>query len=152
MFVKKLVPAAAAVALLAGCANAPKETAKEEGVYGGVISSQYGNASGKVASSGAGTLLGAFIGKGVTISPGDTAAAETAAKRAYSAPVGEKIGWTNPQTGAAGTVTTTRDGYNNAGQYCREYQQTVTTGSKTELGYGTACKQSDGAWKIVANS
>ncbi|MCW2236571.1 RT0821/Lpp0805 family surface protein [Azospirillum canadense] len=152
MFVKKLVPAALAVALLAGCAETPKQAAKEEGIYGGVISSQYGSSSSKVASSGVGTLVGAFIGKGVTITEGDAAAAETAAKRAYSAPIGEKIGWTNPQTGHSGTLTTTRDGYNNAGQYCREYQQTVTTGSKTELGYGTACKQSDGAWKIIANS
>lgn len=152
MFVKKLVPATVCVALLAGCSNTVKETAKEQGVVGGVISSQYGNASGKVASSGAGTLLGAFIGKGVTINQSDVAAAETAARRAYSSPVGERIGWTNPQTGASGTLTTTRDGYNSAGQYCREYQQTVTVGGKTELGYGTACKQSDGAWKIVANS
>lgn len=152
MFVKKLVPAALAIALLAGCAETSKQSAKEEGLYGGVISSQYGKASGKVAGSGVGTLVGAFIGKGVTISESDAAAVEAAAKRAYSAPIGERIGWTNPQTGHSGTLTTTRDGYNNAGQYCREYQQTITTGGKTELGYGTACKQSDGAWKIVANS
>ncbi len=35
------------------------------------------------------------------------------------------------------------------GQYCREFQQTVTIGGKTEEAYGTACRQPDGSWKIV---
>ena len=151
MFVKKLVPAAMAVALLAGCVNTTQEATKGAETVGGTISSKYGNASGKVASSGTGPLLGAFIG-GAAIEPSDAAAAETAAKRAYAAPVGEQVGWTNPATGHQGSQTTTREGYNNAGQYCREFRQTVTTKNKTELAYGTACKQGDGTWKIVANS
>ncbi|MDQ2103378.1 RT0821/Lpp0805 family surface protein [Azospirillum isscasi] len=151
MFVKKLVPAAMAVALLAGCVSTPQEASKKAETVGGTISSKYGNASGKVASSGTGPLLGAFIG-GAAIDPSDAAAAETAAKRAYAAPVGDQVGWTNPTTGHYGSLVTTRDGYNNAGQYCREFQQSVTTKSRTELAYGTACKQGDGTWKIVANS
>jgi surface antigen len=38
---------------------------------------------------------------------------------------------------------------NNNGQYCREYRQTVKVGGKTQEGYGTACRQPDGTWKIV---
>ena len=151
MFVKKLVPAAMAVALLAGCVNTTQEATKSAESVGGTISSKYGNASGKVASSGTGPLLGAFIG-GAAIEPSDAAAAETAAKRAYAAPVGDQVGWNNPATGHHGSLITTREGYNNAGQYCREFRQTVTTKNKTELAYGTACKQGDGTWKIVANS
>lgn len=151
MFVKKLVPAAMAVALLAGCASTSQEATKNAETVGGRISSTYGSASGKVASSGTGPLLGAFIG-GAAIEPSDAAAAETAAKRAYSAPIGDPVGWTNPVTGHYGSLTTTREGYNNAGQYCREFKQSVTTKSKTELAYGTACKQGDGTWKIVVNS
>lgn len=153
MFVKKMVPAAMAIALLAGCASNTKEAAKTEGgVIGGVIGSQYGSGNPKLASSG--TLLGAFISKDVVagLDKTDQAQAEVAARRAYGGPIGEKAGWTNPQSGNSGTVTTTRDGYNNAGQYCREYQQTVTVKGTTELAYGTACKQPDGTWKIVANS
>ena len=151
MFVKKLVPAAMAVALLAGCVNTTQEATKGAETVGGTISSKYGNASGKVASSGTGPLLGAFIG-GAAIEPSHAAAAEPAATRAYAAPGGEQVGWTNPATGHQGALTTTREGYNNAGQYCREFRQTVTTKNKTELAYGTACKQGDGTWKIVANS
>ncbi|WP_448203422.1 RT0821/Lpp0805 family surface protein [Azospirillum sp. sgz302134] len=152
MFVKKLLPAAVAVALLAGCANTPKEAAKEEGVVVGPIMTQYGSGTGKVASSGVGTLLGAFIGRGVKIDDADVSYAEGAARRAYGAPIGDPVGWSNPQTGHSGSVTTIREGYNSAGQYCREFKQAVAVGGKTELGYGTACKQADGAWKIVANS
>jgi hypothetical protein len=32
---------------------------------------------------------------------------------------------------------------------CREFQQTITVGGQTQEAYGTACRQSDGSWKIV---
>ncbi len=34
--------------------------------------------------------------------------------------------------------------------YCREYQRNVTVGHRVEQSYGTACRQPDGAWKIVS--
>ena len=148
---KTLIPALAAAALLAGCQSSPKESATP-GVYGGVINSQYGAGTPKLAATGTGTMVGAFIGKDVKIAQADLPHAEAAAKRAYAAPVGERIFWNNPQSGNSGTITSTRDGYNSAGTYCREYQQTVTVGTQTELIYGTACKQADGTWKIVTNS
>lgn len=153
---KTFVPAAAAVALLlAGCQSAPKETAGTVtgGVIGGVIGSQFGGGTGRLVTTGVGTLLGAFIGKeiGTTLDKADAQHAETAARRAYAVPVGERIFWNNPQSGNSGTITSTRDGYTTTGTYCREYQQTVTVGRQTELAYGTACKQADGTWKIVTN-
>ena len=33
---------------------------------------------------------------------------------------------------------------------CREFQQTITVGGRTETAYGTACRQPDGDWKIVS--
>jgi surface antigen len=36
-----------------------------------------------------------------------------------------------------------------SGQYCREFQQTVTIAGEENQGFGTACRQSDGSWKIV---
>ena len=47
--------------------------------------------------------------------------------------------------GAAATRTYKTE----SGQYCREYQQTITVGGKTEQGYGRACRQPDGSWRIV---
>ncbi|SMH58989.1 RT0821/Lpp0805 family surface protein [Azospirillum agricola] len=156
MVVKKLVPFALAASLLAGCTTGgTKETVGTVGgaVAGGLIGSQIGGGTGKLVATGVGTLLGAFVGReiGSSLDRADSEYAAGAARRAYAAPVGERIAWNNPQSGNSGTVTTIRDGYSNAGTYCREYQQTVVVGGKTEMAYGTACKQPDGTWKIVAN-
>ena len=42
-----------------------------------------------------------------------------------------------------------RDGYANNGAYCREFQQTIVIGGQQQQGYGKACQQPDGSWKIV---
>ncbi len=55
----------------------------------------------------------------------------------------------DPESGNYGTVTPIRDGSTSSGQYCREYQQTVTVGGRTQQAYGTACRQPDGQWKVV---
>ena len=71
--------------------------------------------------------------------------AQIAAARAR---VGETIRWN--RSGASGAVTVLRDGRSASGRYCREFQQTVTIGGRTEQAYGTACQQPDGAWEIVS--
>ncbi len=63
--------------------------------------------------------------------------------------VGQTSTWTNPDTGNSGTTTPTRTYQDSGGQYCREYQQTITVGGETEQAYGTACRQPDGSWQIV---
>ncbi len=35
------------------------------------------------------------------------------------------------------------------GRQCREFQQTVTVGGVARPGFGTACLQPDGSWRIV---
>ena len=52
--------------------------------------------------------------------------------------LGETIQWQNPESGNSGTVTPTRDGHTESGNYCREYQTTVTIDGKTENAYGVA--------------
>lgn len=155
MVMKRLIPAAMAVTLLAGCVSAggTKETVGTVGgaVVGGVIGSQFGGGTGKLVATGVGTLLGAFIGKeiGASLDKADQAYAEGAAQKAYSAPIGEPISWNNPKSGNKGTITTTRDGWSTAGNYCREFKQQITVDGRSEAAYGTACKQADGTWKVV---
>lgn len=72
---------------------------------------------------------------------------EQAQIRATTARVGETIIWED--SGARGSVTTTRMGTSTSGRQCREFQQTVTIGGKTEQAWGTACLQPDGSWEIV---
>ena len=35
------------------------------------------------------------------------------------------------------------------GQYCREYQTTVSVAGRPQPSYGTACQQPDGVWRVV---
>ncbi len=119
-------------------------------VLGGLAGSQVGKGSGRLWATGAGVLLGALAGSeiGSSLDKADQVYAQQASQRAYSAPVGETIRWNNPDSGNYGTITPTRDGRTSSGAYCREYQQTIYVGGKQQSGYGTACQQPDGSWKV----
>jgi hypothetical protein len=71
---------------------------------------------------------------------------EAAQVEATTAPVNQPITWNDGS--ASGSVTTTREGQDAAGNQCREFQQEVTIGGQAEEAYGTACLQPDGSWKI----
>jgi surface antigen len=120
-------------------------------IGGAVAGAQFGHGAGQVAAAAAGTLIGGFVGRevGKSLDKADMAAAQQAQTKAHTAPIGEKIAWTNPESGHSGTVTPTRQGTDTSGNQCREYQSTVTIGGKTEQAYGTACRQPDGSWKVV---
>ena len=119
---------------------------------GGLIGSQIGSGTGQLAAVGAGVLLGGLLGGEVGRSL-DKADQEYAAQSYRSAlennPIGQTIAWRNPDSGNSGSYTPTRTYQASGGEYCREFQQTVVVGGKTESAYGTACRQPDGSWKIV---
>lgn len=75
---------------------------------------------------------------------------EAAQVKATTAEVGETIVWNDG--GAGGSVTVLRDGESTTGRYCREFQQEVTVGGKSEQAFGTACRQPDGAWEIISTT
>lgn len=119
---------------------------------GGFIGSQIGKGTGQLAAVAAGTLLGAFIGSevGKSLDRADQLYAEqTALHSLERAPTGTTSSWVNPDSGHSGAFTPVRTYQTAGGAYCREYQQTVTIGGKTEQAYGTACRQPDGNWKLV---
>jgi surface antigen len=141
--------------VLAGCAT--DGSVKQSGgtllgaVGGAIAGSQFGSGNGKLAATAAGTLLGAFLGGevGRSLDRADRAAVDQAHFSAQAAPIGERINWSNPRSGNYGTVTPVREGTSASGAYCREFQQTVHVGGQTQQGFGTACRQPDGSWKIV---
>jgi hypothetical protein len=71
---------------------------------------------------------------------------ETAMMTAVGRP-GEVIVW--ELGGATGSVTTVREGATSSGRHCREFQQSITVGGRTERAYGTACLTPDGSWELV---
>lgn len=158
MRIRNFILAGAAIASLglAACEGAGNAGTKEKigsvagAIGGGVIGSQIGGGSGRYIATGVGTLLGAWIGNeiGSSLDRADLAYAQRAEQRAYTAPLGQTISWNNPESGNYGTVTPIRDGQTNSGSYCREYEQTIYVGGRSETGVGVACQQSDGTWRI----
>jgi surface antigen len=101
----------------------------------------------------AGVLLGGLLGgaAGSMLDDQDKRTAAATTQRALeTAPSGKATTWTNPDSGHTGTVTPVRTYQEASGQYCREFEQTVTIEGKRQSGYGTACRQPDGTWKIVS--
>ena len=121
---------------------------------GGLAGSQIGSGKGKMAAVGVGVLLGALAGGeiGKSLDRADRLMMKQTTQRALERqPSGSVSAWQNPDSGHSGTVTPRPAFQNTAGQYCREYQQTVTVGGQSQDAYGTACRQPDGTWKIVNN-
>ncbi|MBC7908387.1 MAG: hypothetical protein H7Y60_16790 [Rhodospirillaceae bacterium] len=57
-----------------------------------------------------------------------------------------RVVFMDPPVQAIPTSPPYTDGY---GRYCREYQSMMTVGGSAQRGYGTACLQPDGSWRIV---
>ena len=119
-------------------------------VAGGVLGSNVGGGKGQLLATGVGTLLGALVGSsiGQSLDRADMVYAQQANARAHTAPIGQSVSWSNPQTGHSGTVTPVYDFKASTGRYCREYQQTIYIDGQAQTGYGTACQNADGTWQV----
>jgi len=107
-----------------------------------------GGTAGIIGGAIAGGLIGGAIGD--RMDAADRRESERAAQQAFeTAPSGQSTGWTNPDSGNHGTITPTRTFQTANNEYCREFQQTVVIGGEEEQAHGTACRQSDGSWRIV---
>lgn len=151
----KFSTVAIVLSLMTACADDYGQKQAVGGVLGGVggavAGAQFGKGRGQIAAAALGTLLGAYLGSevGKSLDRADQEAAYRAEQRAYTSPMGQTISWNNPQSGNYGSYTPVRDGNDQSGNYCREYQSKVTVQGKTQNAYGTACRQPDGSWKIV---
>lgn len=139
---------------VAGCqGSGPKQTVGTGlgGLAGGLAGAQVGRGSGQLWATGAGVLLGALVGSevGASLDRADQTYMQQAQYRAYSSPIGDPVYWNNPGSGHSGSYIPVRDGRSTRGLYCREYQQTVVVGGRTQTGYGTACQQPNGSWEIM---
>ncbi len=141
---------------LAACTqdSGPKQTggALIGAIGGGLLGAQIGKGSGQLAATAAGALLGAWVGSevGKSLDRADRLAmARTTHSALETGRANAPVVWNNPDSGHSGTVTPQPAYQTPQGQYCREYQQTVTIGGRTERAYGTACRQPDGTWKTV---
>lgn len=119
---------------------------------GGWAGSTIGRGKGRLVATAAGVLIGGLVGNqiGRSLDRQDQMAAygaQTDALESY--PDGSPSRWDNPNNGNYGYTTPTRTYQSAPEQYCREYQTTVVVGGRAQSGYGTACREPDGSWRIV---
>lgn len=166
MNVLKITAAGLILAMLAGCANngygtqTPGGFSKEGmgtvlgGVGGAVAGSAIGKGKGNIVAIAAGTLLGAALGNsvGASLDRADMQYYNQSSQRALeNTPSGQVVEWRNPDSGNSGTIVPQNVYRSDNGQYCREYSQTIRVGGELKKGYGQACRQPDGEWRIVSN-
>lgn len=155
IMIKKLSPLVAILFMLGACQGTGQKQQAGTVVgagLGALAGSQIGSGSGQLAAVAIGTLLGAMLGGslGQQLDEADQARHQNAYQSAQNAPLNQPVSWNNPNTGASGSVVATRDGTNQAtGDYCREFEQTITVDGRTENRKGMACKQPDGSWKVL---
>lgn len=134
--------------LLSGCAaGGPKEEAGMVigGTLGGLLGAQVHHGA-RTTAIILGTLAGAAIGGAVGQSMDDTDRLK-AAQSLENVRTGVPSAWRNPDTGVEYEFTPTRT-FETSGGPCREYTLDAIIGGKRETVYGTACRQSDGSWRI----
>ena len=144
-----------ATTLLSGCAgtyNKATTGAALGAITGTALAYGLGKDSSKknlwlVAGAGLGALVGNNIG--AQLDERDRLlAGQTLQHTLEEAPTNSVGSWNNPDSGNSGTVTPTVTRYTD-GQPCREFTTTIDVGGQPQQGYGTACRQADGSWKIV---
>ena len=157
MSITRIATATLFVFMLAACQsfqNNPKQaggTLLGAGL-GALAGSQFGSGKGQLVAVALGALGGAFLGSevGKSLDKSDRLFMERNARDTFErSRTGQTSSWRNPDSGHSGTFTPTRTFQTASGQPCREYQQTVTIGGRTENAYGTSCRQADGSWRIV---
>ena len=116
---------------------------------GGLLASAFNaNTAGVLGGAILGGLIGGAIGN--RMDEADRREANRTTYRALeSAPSGTTASWENPDTSNSGTVTPMRTYQAQSGEYCREFEQTITVAGETRQAYGTACRQPDGNWQVV---
>ena len=152
---KTMIVAVAALAV-AACSGGEKEKAGTVigAGLGALAGAHVGTGPGKLFAVAVGTMAGAALGSevGKSLDRADRLAMRRSTQTALEKNrTGAASEWLNPDSGNAGTVTPTRTYRTEAGRYCREYRQTIAVGGRTEEGYGRACRQPDGSWRIVAS-
>ena len=137
-------------AFLSGCSQLNNEDVGTAtgAVVGGLLGSQFGGGSGRVAAAAGGALLGAWVGGNIgrTMDKQDRMQMQRALE---TAPTGKVVQWKNPDTGYRYTVKPTKTYYHGR-QPCREYYTKAIIGGKSEQIYGKACRQADGSWKVMS--
>lgn len=116
------------------------------GAAGAAAGTQIGSGSGKTAAIIGGTVIGFLVGGSIGRAM-DQVDQYCVGQALEYAPDGSDITWVGADSGHY-RVAPQRT-FQQGEAYCREYTATATIGGRREQTYGTACRQPDGAWKLM---
>jgi len=119
------------------------------GAAGGYVGSRVGRGDGRVAATAAGAVIGVLVGGAIGRAM-DRADHACVGQVLEHAPDGNRIIWSEDARGARYDVTPTETYRTPDGTYCREYRTSATIGGQPQRVFGTACRQPDGAWKLMS--
>jgi surface antigen len=138
---------------LIGCANMTREESGNMigALLGGALAYELGkDSSNKEIWVATGLIGGALAGGhyAVLTQKGQLMHQSAIHSNLETAQDNSTTSWNNPNNNEHGSVTVRNTNVNN-GTPCREFTQTIYVGGKAVQGYGTACRQADGSWKII---
>jgi surface antigen len=129
--------------VLSGCGTTGGANRETGGVLASLGVGGGDTVGSSIISAMHGGLVGGSVGAGLT-----SAEKRTALEAEYKAleytPSGKVVAWTGKQN-RRGEVVAAQP-YQVGSQNCRQYKQTVFTGSASAVARGTACRNPDGSW------
>ena len=138
---------AVSLLVLSGCASQQQKGTIVGGITGALIGSLIGDGRGQNVAIAAGAIAGSLIGSSI----GQRFDEQDQGRIAYSMERKQRSSWTNSTTGHRYTVVPSlTPAPSSSSQRCREFTVDTGIGDRTETAYGTACRQNDGSWKIIA--
>jgi surface antigen len=118
------------------------------GAVGAVVGSKVGEGDERFLTTVGGAIIGAVVGGAIGKSMDDADHACAAQAMEY-ANFKQSVKWRNPQRGASYTVTPVGlVPAGGKGLECRRYSMLTERSGATESSQGTACRQSDGSWRL----
>lgn len=118
------------------------------GVVGGAIGRKIGdNNHNKTLGTIAGAVIGVLVGKDIGRKM-DAADQNCTGQVLERAPDGQTVQWRNPENGQQYRMTPTET-FQRDDHYCRRYVTEARVDGRAETSRGTACRNSDGTWKVA---
>lgn len=148
-----LIGAMALSVLLVACGNIERPSNETIGtvggaVAGGAVGSQIGSGTGRTVATIGGALLGGFIGNRIGRSL-EASNEDRFASALEQNPIGETESWTDTDTGHQYAITPTNSFTSAQGLPCRDFITEVVADGQVQRVRGTACRGSDGNWRVV---
>lgn len=118
------------------------------GATGAAVGSTIGRGNGKTAAIIGGTIIGTIVGGNIGQSM-DRVDQGCVGQVLEYAPDNRRVSWTDPAIGTRYQVTPNHPYQNQSGQTCRKYVTNAIIDGRNQQVLSTACRQSDGVWRMI---